>query len=129
MNKTVRTAEELGMAIRNNENLIVIEGSVGNATLAIQAVGPVAWAVAIGGLGVALTGVLLTVGTGGTGAPVGLIAEACAAPALVTTLGSVGTATTALSIALAGGGIGVLTSLRKYKATRNHDKAILTKRW
>ncbi len=129
MSKTVCTAEELGKAIKNHESKIVIKGSIGDAVIIIQAVGPVAWAVAIGGLGVALTGVILTVGTGGTGAPVGLIAEACAAPALVTTLGSVGTATTALSIALAGGGVGILTSLRKYKATRNHDKVILTKRW
>ena len=129
MNKTVRTAEELGMAIRNNENTIVIEGSVGNATLAIQAIGPVAWVVAIGALGVAVAGIFVTVGTGGGLAPAGLVTEACAAPALIAAFGSVGTASTALSIAVAGGGVGILSSLRKYKARKENGKVILTKRW
>ena len=129
MSKKVRTAKELGKAILNNESTIIIEGNIGDITLTLQAVGPVAWAVAIGAIGVALSGVLITIGTGGSGAPAGVIANACAAPVLITSLGSVSTATTAVNIALAGGGVGVLSTLRKYNAKRDNGDVVLTKRW
>lgn len=129
MSTTVSTAKELGTAISNNENQIIIEGSLGDAVITINAIGPVAWAVAIGAIGVAIAGIAITAGTAGAGAPVGAASELVAAPALIATLGSASTATTAIGIAAAGGGVGVLSSMRRYNAKREGGKVILTKRW
>ena len=129
MSTTVSTAKELGTAISNNDNQIIIEGSLGDAVITINAIGPVAWAVAIGAIGVAIAGIVVTAGTAGAGAPVGLVSEGLAAPALIATLGSASTATTAIGIAAAGGGVGVLSSMRRYKAKREGCKVVLTKRW
>lgn len=52
MSTTIRTAKELGTAISNDENQIIIESGLGDAVIAINAVGPVAWAVALGAIGV-----------------------------------------------------------------------------
>lgn len=129
MSTTVSTAKELGTAISNNDNQIIIEGSLGDAVITINAIGPVAWAVAIGAIGVAIAGIAITAGTAGAGAPVGAASELVAAPALIATLGSASTATTAIGIAAAGGGVGVLSSMRRYKAKREGGKVVLTKRW
>ena len=119
MNTTVSTASELGKAIKNNENRIIVKGSLGDAVISIEAVGPVAWAVAIGAIGVAIAGVVV---------PAGAVMEGVAVPALVGTLGSIGTSTAAIGIAIAGGGIGTLTSMRKYKARRENGNVVLTRR-
>ena len=124
----VSTPQELGKAIRNGESRIVVTGSLGPAVITIEAVGPVAWAVAIGAIGVAIAGVVTTAGTGGVAAPAGLVMEGIAAPALIATLGSVGTVSTAIGIAIAGGGVGTLASLRKYRASHENGKVVLSKR-
>ena len=129
MSTTVSTAKELGTALSNNENKIVIEGSLGDAVITINAIGPVAWAVAIGAIGVAIAGIVITAGTAGVGAPVGVASEALATPALIATLGSASTATTAIGIAAAGGGVGALSSMRRYKARREGGNVVLTRRW
>lgn len=143
MSTNVSTTKELGTALKNKESTIYINGKLGDAVIAINAVGPVAWAIAIGAIGVALAGVFLTVGTGGAGAPVGAASEVVAAPVLIASFSGVtattavatssisaaSLATTAIGIAAAGGGVGVLTSMRKYKAKKEGDKVILTKRW
>ena len=129
MSTTVSTAKELGTAISNNENQIVIEGRLGDAVITINAIGPVAWAVAIGAIGVAIAGVAVTAGTGGAGAPVGIVSESFAIPTLVATTGSISVSTTAIGIAIAGGGVGTLTAMRRYKARREGGKVVLTKRW
>lgn len=128
MSTTIRTAKELGTAISNDENQIIIESGLGDAVIAINAVGPVAWAVALGAIGVAIAGIVVTAGTAGTGAPVGLVSEGLAAPALIASLGSASTTTTAIGIVAAGGGVGVLTYMCKYMAKRECGKVILTKR-
>ena len=86
MSTTVSTAKELGTAISNNDNQIIIEGSLGDAVITINAIGPVAWAIAIGAIGVAIAGIAITAGTAGAGAPVGAASELVAAPALIATL-------------------------------------------
>ena len=128
MSTTVSTASELGRAVSNNESKIVVTGSLGKAVIAIEAVGPVAWAIAIGAIGVAVAGVITTVGTGGVGTPAGIVMECAAAPALVATLGSTATVSAAIGIAVAGGGVGTLTTLRKYRATRNDGNVVLTRK-
>lgn len=128
MTTTVSTPQELGKAISNGENKIIVTGSLGSAVITIEAIGPVAWVVAIGAIGVAVAGVMTTVGSGGAAAPVGVVMEGISAPGLIATFGSVSTVTTVISIAVAGGGVGTLTTLRKYKAKREGGKVVLTRR-
>lgn len=125
MNTTVSTTEELAKAIDRGENKIIVTGTLGEAVITIEAIGPVAWAVAIGAVGVAVASIITTVGTGGVGAPAGVVMKCFTTPVLVTTFGSTGTVTTAVSIAVAGGGVGTLTTLRKYKAKRERGKVVL----
>ena len=128
MSMTVSTSSELGKAIDRGENRIIVKGSLGNAVLVIEAIGPVAWVIAFGSLTIAVAGVLATVGTGGTGAPAGAALEGVAAPGLIATFGSIGTATTAIGIAVAGGGVGTLSTMRKYRATHEKGNVVLTRR-
>ena len=128
MTPIVSTPQELGKAVSNGKNKIIVSGSLGSAVITIEAIGPVAWVVAIGSLGVAVAGAMATAGTGGAAAPAGVVMEGIAAPALITTFGSLSTVTTAIGIAVAGGGVGTLTTLRKYKAKRKNGKVVLYKR-
>lgn len=128
MTPTVSTPQELGKAISKGENKIIVTGSLGSAVITIEAIGPVAWVVAVGAIGVAVAGVMTTVGTGGVGAPAGVVMEGIAAPALITTFGSLSTVTTAIGIAVAGGGVGTLTTLCKYRAKRENGKVVLSRR-
>ena len=127
MSMTVSTSSELGKAIDRGENRIIVKGSLGDAVLAIEAIGPVAWVIAFGSLTVAVAGVIATVGTGGAGAPAGVAFEGLAAPGLIATFGSVGTITTAIGIAVAGGGVGTLSTMRKYRAKRENGNVVLTR--
>lgn len=124
----VNTAKGLANAIANNENRIIITGTLGNAVLTLDAIGPVAWAIAIGSIGVAIAGTVATISTGGAVAPVDVASKFVVTPALITTCGSVSTAWTAINIAVAGGGVGTLSALRKYKARSEDGEVVLIKR-
>lgn len=128
MTTTVSTPKELGAAIKRRESEIVITGRLGDAVLVIQATGPVAWGVTIVALGAAVAGIAATVGTGGAGAPAGVVMEAAAAPVLIGTLGSISVSSAAIGIALAGGGVGTLSTLRKYTAKKNFGEVHLIRR-
>ena len=128
MSMTVNTSSELGKAIDRGENRIIVKSSLGDAVLVIEAIGPVAWVIAAGAIAVAIAGVVTTVGTGGAGAPAGAALECIATPGLIATFGSVGTAATAIGIAVAGGGIGTLSTMRKYRAMRENGNVVLTRR-
>ena len=128
MGTTVSTPVELGQAIKHKESEIIITGKLGDAVIVIQAVGPVSWLIASGAIVVAIAGVAATVGTGGAGAPVSAVMEAAAAPALIGAFGSIGVSTTAIGIALAGGGVGTLSTLRKYKAEKKRGNVYLFRR-
>lgn len=106
MSTVVRTEAELGEALKKDQDEIVIEGNLKDQVIRIRAVGNVAWAVAIGAIGVAVTSAIVT---GGTGAPV-------AAMALLPATGILGLSVTtgAILIAVAAGGVGGLIKLRKY---------------
>ena len=108
---TVRTEEELGEALKNDQDTIEIEGDLQNKVLRIKATGTVAWVVAIGAIGIA---VALTLGTGGAGAPV----SGAVGIGAVTVLG-LPAALSSVSIAVAAGGVGALNSLRRYKVVSN----------
>lgn len=114
---TIKTEEELGEALKNNQDEIEIEGDLTKKIIRIKATGSVAWAIAIGAIGVA---VVFTLGSGGTAAPVSAIVGVGA----VSILG-VATASSAVLIAVAAGSVGALNSLRKYKIVSKSDNKII----
>jgi len=116
----IRTEEELADAINNGEDTIEIEGDLKDKTLKIKATGKVAWVIAIGAIGIAVT-ILIT--TGGTGAPVSGIIGVGA----VTVLG-LPAAISAVAIAVAAGGVGVLNKLRSYKIIENDENKLVLKK-
>jgi hypothetical protein len=117
---SISTEKELGDALKNNQDSIEIEGDLSKKVIRIKATGTVAWAVAIGAIGIA---VVLTVGSGGTAAPAaGLVGFGA-----VSVLG-VSAATSAVAIAVAAGGVGALNSLRKYKIVSQSDNKVVLSR-
>ncbi len=116
----ISTEKELGEALKNDQDTIEIEGDLARKVLKIKATGKVAWAVAIGAIGIA---VVLTVGSGGTASP----AAGVVGIGAVSVLG-VSAATSAVAIAIAAGGIGVLNSLRQYKiVSKSGNKVVLSR--
>ncbi len=112
--------DDLGRAINGNCDSIEIEGDLVKKVLKIKATGKVAWAVAIGGIGIA---VAVFVSTGGTGAPASWIIGGGAVAVL-----GLPTAISAVSIALAAGGVGSLNKLRRYKVVEKSDSRVVLKR-
>ena len=90
MYKTVSTAKELGNAICSGDNKIVITGSLGNAVLRVEAIGPIAWGVLIGAVGMSIFGISATVATGGIAAPVATVSHFVAFPAAVAAAAATG---------------------------------------
>jgi hypothetical protein len=107
----IRDEKELGKALKDEQNTIEIEGDLQKKILRIKATGKVAWAVALGAVGIA---VVVTLGTGGAAAPVSGVVGIGA----VSVLGFPA-AMSAVAIAVAAGGVGALNSLRKYKVVSN----------
>lgn len=117
----IQTAADLGAALKNGQDTIEIEGDLMKKVLRIKATGNVAWAIAIGAIGVA---VILALGSGGTAAPVSGIVGFGA----VSVLG-LSAATSAATIAIAAGGVGALNTLRKYKIVSDSgDKLVMTRK-
>lgn len=123
---TVSTEEKLAGAIKDDADVIIIEGKLGEKVITIKAKGKVAWAVAFGAIGVAVTAVLVTAGTGGVSTPVTGAVAAVSAPAAVAIIGLPATLS-CIGIAKAAGGVGVLNKLRKYRLEKNNGKCILVK--
>ncbi|EDM65436.1 hypothetical protein PE36_09026 [Moritella sp. PE36] len=119
----VYTEEELGEAIKNEEDTIEIEGSLKDKTIKIRATGNVAWAIAIGGIGIAVYAAIVAIPTGGTSGVVGIVA----APVAVGILGGAVTYT-AIGVAIAAGGVGALTKLRSYKEVSRDSNTLILKR-
>ena len=117
---TIRTEKELGEALKKEQDTIEIEGDLQKKVLKIKATGKVAWAIAIGAIGIA---VVVTLGTGGAGAP----ASGIVGLGAVSVLG-LPAALSAVSIAVAAGGVGALNSLRKYKVVSNSGGKLVLSR-
>jgi len=123
---TVRTEEELADALKNDEDTIEIEGDLKNKTLRIKATGKVAWAIAIGAIGVAIVGITYPVpepATQGFSKSAAFFTVAGASSVL-----GVGATSTAVALAISAGGVGVLNKLRSYKIIKKTDKKIVLKR-
>lgn len=132
--RTVTTEKELGEAIRDNENSIVIEGDLSQKIVRIKAVGPVAWAVCIGCLGIAIAAIITmpaeTVAGPATGG-ISTAAHAFAAAAPVAPAAAVlgGATIPAITIGVAAGGVGGLSALySKYRITKTGSRYIELKR-
>ncbi|MBQ9336755.1 MAG: hypothetical protein IJS14_05605 [Lentisphaeria bacterium] len=120
----VRTEKELGEALKEEKSEIEIEGDLARKVIRIKATGKVAWAIAIGAIGVAVVAVLTSPATGGAH---GVIGVGLTAPVAVGVLG-VSATTAAVSIAVAAGGVGALKTLRSYQMVKLDDDHIILKK-
>ena len=120
---SVNDSKGLGKELKDNDGEIIIEGDLKNKVLRIKATGKVAWAVAIGAIGVAVVSAIAAPATGGTSG----IASFLVAPAAVSVLGGA-TTTAAIGIAVTAGGVGALNKLRKYKIVENDDNKLILKK-
>jgi hypothetical protein len=133
--RTVRTATELGKAIKEKEDYIYIEGDLKNKVVRIKAVGTTAWILAGGSLATAIALYLATPATTVVSAPVGGIVGAIpftgattAAAAAITILG-LPAVTVAITIGMAAGGYGAITAMRdKYSIESKSDNGIILKK-
>src|SRR5512133_2681636 len=105
----ISDAKKLGEALRNDEDSIIIEGSLAQKVLRIKATGKVAWAVAIGAIAVVIVSILAAPATGGTSVASNFVTV----PVATSILGSA--TSTAITIAIVAGGVGALNKIRKYK--------------
>lgn len=122
MRLAIRNEKELGEALKSNQDTIEIEGDLAKKVVRIKATGTVAWAVAIGAIGVA---VAMTLGTGGAAAPVSAGVVGLGA---MSVLGAGATAS-AVAIAIAAGGVAALSSLRSYRIVKHQgDKLVLSRK-
>lgn len=127
MARKVTTEKELGEALKAEEDEIEITGDLARTTIKIRATGKVAWAIAFTAIGIAVFATYATIGTGGAGAPATGITLAFTGGAATGILG-ISTTAAAISIAVAAGGVGALTSLRKYKEISRSESTLILRR-
>jgi hypothetical protein len=133
--KTVKTAQELGKAIKANEEYIYIEGDLKNKVIRIKAVGKVAWLIAGGSIAAAIYLYLSTPATtaasvplGGVGGALSFTGATTAAATAVTILG-VPAVTVAITVGIAAGGYGAITSMREtYVIESSSENGIILKK-
>ena len=119
----IETAKELGKELKKDPDTVEVSIKMGKIIIKLKGVGKVAWAIAIGAIGVAVAAVIAAPATGGTSSAL----AAVSAPAAASILG-VSTTTAAISIAVAGGGVAVLNKLRKYEVVEKHNTYMVLKR-
>lgn len=116
----ISSEEDLGEALKNERDTIEIEGDLKRKVLKIKATGKIAWAIAFAAIGIAVT---ILIASGGTGAPAsGLIGGGAAA------ILGLPTAISAVSIAVAAGGVGALNSLRSYEIVEKSAGKVVLRR-
>jgi len=130
--ETVRTAKELGVALKKNESYIYVEGDLKNKIIKIKLAGKLAWVVAGGAIAAAVALYIATpaatVATAGAGGLVSFTGSATAATAAVTILGLPATVV-AITIAVTAGGYASLSSLRdEYEIVKKESNGILLKK-
>lgn len=119
-----RNKSELAEAIKKDaKDIVIIDADLKRHVLRISATGKIAWAVAIGAIGVAIVTAVMAPGPGTVAGPMAMSLTA----ATVTPLG-IGTTQFAIAMAMTAGSVGVLNKLRKYTITKNKNGSIrLTK--
>lgn len=131
MSTYCKTPKELGKALKDQEETIVIEGDLKNKVFRIKATGKVAWGVCAAALGTAILCYLAapaaTVAATPAGGTASLVSGVAATAVAATTLGSAASA--AVVIGVAAGGIGALNALRdKYKIIEKDERHITLQR-
>ena len=116
----VKTPKELGKALKNNADEILIEGDLKKKVIRIRITGKVAWLVAIGAIAAAVAAIIAS---GGLAFALGI---PLVAPA-ISILG-VPTVSAAILIAIAAGGVGALNKLRKYKEVERGEDWLVLRR-
>lgn len=116
--------KDLGKALKEEQESITIEGDLKEKVIKIKVTGKVAWMFCISALTVSVGAILVTLGSGGTAAPASAFVGAPALAGTVAILG-VPAATSAIGIAVAGGGVGTLNKLRKYRVEKVSDNKII----
>lgn len=114
----VRTEKEFAEAIERGDDTIEVEGNLAEKTIRIRATGNVAWAVAIGAVGIAFYSAV-KMPSAATSQSGGITKVVQFAP-IIAGAGAVGVlgaevAVTALALAVAAGSVGVLASIRGYR--------------
>ncbi|PAS36293.1 hypothetical protein CGT68_18745 [Vibrio cholerae] len=122
----INNEEDLGKALGEDQDTIEIEGSLKDKVIRIKATGKVAWAVAIGAIGIAVLAIVYPVPEPATQAGAKGIA-AITGGAAIAILGA-GVTFSAISIAVAGGGVEVLKKLRDYEIISNTDDKVVLKK-
>ena len=111
----ITSEKELGKALKENQDTIVIEGELGEKVIRIKATGKVAWVIAIAALVVAVPMAM---------SGVGIAASGITATGAVAVLGA-GATTSAIAIAVAAGGVGALNKLRKYRLEKKDGTRVI----
>ncbi|MCL2773943.1 MAG: hypothetical protein FWD71_11400 [Oscillospiraceae bacterium] len=132
----VYNEKELGQALKQNELEITVDmdSKAGKAVVKIKATGAVAWGVCAVALTTAIGIAIANITTAGTtnaipgASVVYLTGEIFGIGAATTILGGFPVALSAVIIGVAGGGIGALNKLRKYKMQKSGNKIILTRK-
>ena len=124
----VKTLKELGKALKDNVLIIEceIDSETGRIVVKIKAVGSVAWGLCAVGLTAAIASAIAAVAA----PPSAIIGVPMAAVGLTTASATLGASVAlgAVAIGAAGGGIGALNKLRKYKMEKRDGKIILRKK-
>lgn len=120
---SIKDEKELGKALKEDRDEIIIEGDLKNNVIRIKAIGKVSWAIAIAAIAVAVGSVLAAPLTGGLSTTANFIT----APVAVSVLGVPATGA-AISIAVAGGGVKILDKLRDYKIVKKNDNSVILKK-
>ncbi|HOU00763.1 MAG TPA: hypothetical protein PLE00_08805 [Anaerolineaceae bacterium] len=120
MSDTINSEKELGNALKDEKDTIIIEGDLVKKVVRIRATGKVAWAIAAGAIAVAI---IIVIRTGGTGTP----GAALIGGAAVGILG-LPAALAAISIGVAAGGVAALNKLRQYKEAERSAGRLVLKR-
>ena len=130
----VTTSKELGKAIKEEKDTIIIEGDLAKKVVRIKATGKVAWGIAFGAIGVSVVAIIhtpqaavATAPAGGVGGAISFGSSLISSGTASAILGSA--AITAIIVAVAAGGVGALTTLRdKYKIQSKEGKRLVLKK-
>jgi len=124
---TVNNEKDLGNAINQGEEEIIIEGDLAKKVIRIKATGKTAWIIAIGAVSVALVVVLAALATGPGAPAMGLIATTFAGGAVC--VWGLAATVAAIEICVAAGSTTALKKLYKdYKVINKTPKSVTIKR-
>lgn len=119
----VNNEKDLGNAIKNKVDEIIIEGDLKNKVIRIKATKKMAWAIAIAAIGTSVAALLATPTTGG----LSNVANLFTVPTAIGILGA-STSTAAVKIAVSAGSVKALDQLRNYKIVKKDDENITLKK-